>query len=264
MKKSNDSPTPPPANLPSLPDPKKIPVKPAQIASLISTKKMIPAPPRPKVAPASPKTEPVGSASEDKPSAPVKPSPIKATSESVTPVSQGSSSSQKSPATSKSLFSARSNGPAPIPPKTEPVVTTNSAARPAVPPRQPSAVIPVTPGSAPTQSGPATSASSLPARRTQAAPIPPIIVPAVAPNSVARPAEALGKPSTVPEISSSKATSAGAPKLPVAAEKPQSEGLTGGGKEERTSKQATKSSNKISWKKICRNTLLFFFCCCLP
>jgi hypothetical protein len=56
-------------------------------------------------------------------------------------------------------------------------------------------------------------------------------------NSVARPAEALGKPSTVPEISSSKATSAGAPKLPVAAEKPQSEGLTDGGKEERTPKQ---------------------------
>ncbi|XP_046655001.1 vegetative cell wall protein gp1-like [Daphnia pulicaria] len=260
MKKSNDSPTPPPANLTSIPDPKKILVKPAPAAKLVPTKKMIPAPPRPKVAPASPKTEPVGSPSEDKPAAPVKPSAIKATSESVTPVSQGSSSpqSQRSPATSKSLFPARSNGPAPIPPKTVPVVTPNSAARPAVPP-----VIPMTPGSVPPQSGPATSASSLPAKRTQAALIPPKIVPAVVPNSVARPAEALGKPSTVPEISSSKATSAGAPKLPVANE-PQSDGLTGGGKEERTPKQPKISSNKISWKKICRNTLLFFFCCCLP
>ncbi|EFX63274.1 hypothetical protein DAPPUDRAFT_313594 [Daphnia pulex] len=207
MNKSNDSPTPPPANLTSIPDPKKIPVKPAPAARLVPTKKTIPAPPRPKVAPAFPKTEHVSPASEDKSAAPVKPSPIKVTSESVTPVSQGSSSPQKCPATSKSLFPARSNGPAPIPSKTVPVVT---------------------------------------------------------PNSAARPAEALGKPSTVPEISSSKATSAGAPKLPVAAEKPQSEGLTGGGKEERTPQQPKKSSSKTSWKKICRNTLWFFFCCCLP
>ena len=194
---------PPLANLTSIPDPKEIPVKPASADRLDATKKTIPVPVSPKVAPASPKTEAVGPASEAKPAALVKSSPIKATPGSVNPVSQGSCL-------------------------------------------------------------PATSTSSLPDRPTQPATIPPEIVPVVVQNSAARPAEASDKPSLVPEISSSKATSAGAPKLPDASEKPQSEGLTEGGREKGTPKKPKKSSNKISWKKICRNTLWFFCCFCLP
>jgi hypothetical protein len=285
MKKSNITSTPPKAKTTAIPDPSKIPIKPAVVTKLVPSNKQTPtAPPKAYgTVVQDPKRNLVkeqGSASSAQRASPatsdrpVKPVPARP----VPVVAQNPSKPTVTPVKPSSV-AAR---PAPNPIRPVPVVKQNAAkptGAPGKPSPLPAKLVPIPARTVPVIAQNAAKPAGAPGKSSplsaKLVPIPARTVPVVAQNAPSRSADAPRKLVSAPTKPASKPGLAANPpppkastatqKIPVPTDGPES-GDQNEEMDERIEQepQPKRSSNKISWKQVGRNVIHFYFCLCLP